>query len=112
MKDQYYRIRKKQRPNLPKSIEDVDISSYAELTNTERGHPFYRGKTELGIELFMSDKQMEVASQATSLFVDGTFATCPEPFFQTVVLRAKVGENRYTIGTAFLPNKQEQWVAV
>ena len=55
IKDQGYRQRKIQRPNLPQTINDVDISLYPDLTVTKRGKPFYRGKTKSGGELFMSD---------------------------------------------------------
>ena len=108
VKDQHYRQRKKQRPNLPKTLKDVNIESYTNLTTTERGKPFYRGKTESGVELFMSDTQVEAALLSDTLFIDGTFSIAPEPFFQVVFLRGKVGENRFTLATALLPNKQEQ----
>ena len=102
------RQRKKQRPNLPHSLEEVDIQSYGDLTKTERGRDFYRGKTKTTCgELFMSDVQAQIAVEADTLFLDGTFAITPEPFFQVFILRAKVGDNRYTIAYALLPNKRE-----
>ena len=108
VKDQHYRQRQKQRPKLPHSLEEVDIQSYGGLTTTERGHDFYRGKTpSTCVELFMSPVQIDIAIESTTLFIDGTFAITPEPFYQTFILRGKVGNNRYTIGTAFLPNKRE-----
>lgn len=107
VKDQHYRQRKKLRPNLPKTIDEVNISAYDDMTKTDRGHAFYRGKTPSAVELFMSEAQIDIAASSDSLFLDGTFAICPEPFYQVVFLRCKVGENRYTVGTAFLPNKRE-----
>ena len=108
VKDQHYRQRKKLRPNLPHSLKEVDILSYGDLTTTETGKPFYRGKTETGCEIFMSDAQMEAALESDTANIDGTFTMCPEPFFQVVFLRVKVGENRFTVATALLPNKQEK----
>ena len=108
VKDQHYRQRKKLRPNLPHSLKEVDILSYGDLTTTETGKPFYRGKTESGCEIFMSEAQMEAAVEADTANIDGTFTMCPEPFFQVVFLRVKVGENRFTVATALLPNKQEK----
>ena len=108
VKDQHYRQRKKLRPKLPKTIDEVDIPSYTGLTTTERGHPFYRGKCNSGAEIFFSDAQMEIGCEADTLFIDGTFSICPEPFYQIVFMRAKVGTDRYTIATALLPNKQEK----
>ena len=89
-------------------MKEVDVLSYGDLTTTETGKPFYRGKTESGCEIFMSDAQMEAALESDTANIDGTFTMCPEPFFQVVFLRVKVGENRFTVATALLPNKQEK----
>ena len=108
VKDQHYRQRQKLRPKLPHSLEEVDIQSYEGLTTTERGHEFYQGKTlSTCVKLFMSAVQIDIALESDTLFLDGTFAITPEPFYQTFILRGKVGNNRYTIGTALLPNKKE-----
>ena len=40
---------------------------------TKQGKPFYRGKSTSGAKLFMSDCQVDVARQAESIFIDGTF---------------------------------------
>ena len=109
VKDQHYRQRKKLRPKLPKTLDEVDIESYGELTTTERGHPFYRGKSDSTcVELWMSDIQMDIAKQATRVFFDCTFLTTPEPLYQTGIFRAKIGDNTYTIATALLPNKEQK----
>ena len=108
VKDQHYRQRKKLRPKLPKTLEEVDIASYGDLTLTERGHEFYRGKTDSGVELFISDTQVDILTTAETGFLDGTFITIPEPMFQGVFVRVKVGNNRYTVGAALLPNKQQK----
>ena len=105
--DQAYRKKREQRPNLPKSLDEVDIESYPDLTNTADGKPFYRGKTKSAAELFMSDIQMDIAASSQTIFMDGTFAICPFPFYQVVFFSAKVGDNVYPIATALLPNKLE-----
>ena len=56
----------------------------------------------------MSAAQIEIAIESDTLFLDGTFSITPHPFYQVFVLRGKVGNNRYTIGTALLPNKREE----
>ena len=55
----------------------------------------------------MSAVQMTIASLAVALFLDGTFAICPFPFFQVVFFTVKVGQNKYQIAAALLPNKLE-----
>ena len=56
----------------------------------------------------MSDVGMEMAKDATDLFMDGTFATCPRPFYQKCYLRGKIGDQVFTLGYALLPNKLQQ----
>ena len=107
VKDQAYRQRKAKRPNLPKSIDEVNIPLYSDLTTTKNNKPFYRGKTKGGSELFMSDAQLGIADSADSIFVDGTFSICPQPFYQVLFINAKFGENVYQLATALLPNKLE-----
>ena len=108
VKDQAYRKRRGKRPNLPKTIEEVNIALYSDLTKTKDGKPFYRGKTKSCAELFMTDVQIQIAAEADTIFIDGTFSTCPAPFFQIVYITAKVGENTYPVATALLPNKLEE----
>ena len=81
-RDHAYRKKKSKRPKLPTSIDTVDIRSYSDLTTTKDGKPYYRGKTKSGSELFCSDVQLQIAASCESLFIDGTFGTCPFPFYQ------------------------------
>ena len=55
----------------------------------------------------MTDVQIQIAATADTIFSDGTFSTCPAPFFQIVYISAKVEENTYPVATALLPNKLE-----
>ena len=95
-----YRTRRGKRPNLPKTIEEVNIALYLDLKKTKDGKPFHRGKTECCAELFMTDEQFQIAAEADTIFIDGTFSTCPAP-----LPSSKVGENTYP---ALLPNKLEE----
>ena len=107
VRDQAYRKRREKRPLNPKTVDDVNISSYSDLVMTANGKPFYRGRTKTCSEVFMSDTQVEIAAASDTLFIDGTFSICPSPFFQVVFCSAKVGENVFPIATALLPNKLE-----
>ena len=51
---------------------------------------------------------MEIAAESSSLFIDGTFAICPKPFKQVLILRGKVGSSVHTIAYALLPDKKEK----
>ena len=99
VRNQAFRKREKHRAKLPQTIDDVNISSYADLTTTKNGKPFYRGKTASGSEVFMTDDQIEIAGQTDTIFVDGTFWICPHPFFQVFIISAKVGQNVFPMAT-------------
>ena len=83
----------------------MDIRSYPDLTTTKDGQPYYRGKTKSGSELFCSKTQLQIAGSCESIFIDGTFGTCPFPFYQVVYINGRCGENVYPLATALLPNK-------
>ena len=83
------------------------MRAYGYLSETTLGGQYFRGKTRSGAEFFMSDLEIQIASNAKAIFLDGTFCTTPRPFYQTLYIRAKVGDNVFTIGHALLPNKHE-----
>ena len=105
---QFYRITADKNPKF-KTVEEVDISAYSasnnDVTKTKFGKSLYRGKTSSHAHFFMADYGIEAASRCDSLFIDGTFSTCPFPFFQTVTLLGKVGEKVFLLGWALVPNK-------
>ena len=108
VKDQGYRQRKVKRPKHPQTLDEVDINAYPDVTVTKDKKDFYRGKTDEGAEVFMSDVQIDIATNCTSVFLDGTFSIAPKPFYQVVFIHGKVGNNKYPIATALLPNKLEK----
>ena len=106
VKDQAYRQRRAKRPNLPTTLEEVDIYAYPDLVTTTRGKPFYRGKTKTtAVELWMSDVQVDILTTAVSVNIDCTFGIVPIPHNQVAFVNARVGENVYCVATALLPNK-------
>ena len=55
----------------------------------------------------MADYGIDAAAECNSLFIDGTFSTCPFPFYQTITLLGKSGEKVHLLGWALVPNKQQ-----
>ena len=78
---------------------------YPDLLSTKDGKPYYRCKTKSGSLLFCSDVQLQIAASCESLFVDGTFSTCPAPYYQVLYLNGRCDENVFPLATALLPNK-------
>ena len=107
-RNMFYRIRKQNTPNQPSNLNEVDIKVFGESTNALDGGPFHRCTTLSKSELFLSSKQVEIAAESSSLFIDGTFAICPKPFKQVLILRGKVGSSVHTIAYALLPDKKEK----
>ena len=107
-RNMYYRIRTKRRPKLPTTIAEVDIESYGDLAKDLNGGPFYRGTTPSNAVLLMTTGGEEIAHRADSIFVDGTWKTCPKPYSMLFVMRAKVGETVHTIAYALMPDKKEK----
>ena len=53
----------------------------------------------------MSDVQVDILSNATSINIDCTFGIVPKPHNQVAFVNARIGENVYCVATALLPNK-------
>ena len=93
----FYRIRKKHRPNLPKTIDEVDIDSFGDLAKCLDGGDFYRCMTSSKSAVFISPQQVIMAGNSTSVFIDATYGICPHPFKQVLVLRGKVEGTVHTL---------------
>ena len=107
IRDQYYRITADKYPVF-KTVEEVDMSALPDFeSQTVFRKPLYRGRTSSYAHFFMADYGIAAAAECESLFIDGTFSTCPFPFYQTITLLGKAGGKVYLLGWALLPNKQQ-----
>ena len=106
-RNMYYSIRTKSRPKLPESIAEVDIESFGDLAKDLNGGPFYRGTTPSNAVLLMTKGGEEIAHRACTVFMDGTWYSCPKPWPMMFVLRGKVGDTVHTIAYALMPDKKE-----
>ena len=104
---QIYLKKREKRPTLPKTVDDVNLDLYPDLTLTEDGKPLHHRKTESGCVVITSDSMIDIMGNARSAGVDATYGTCPEPFYQVFHITATVEENTYLAATALMPNKLE-----
>ena len=106
-KNMFYKIRYENRPTLPKTVDEINFDGLGSLGISLNGGDFYRGTTATKSCVFMSDTQISMAEKSVSLFLDGTFSTCPAPFKQILILRGKIDNSFHTLAYALLPDKKE-----
>ena len=60
------------------------------------------------ILVFGTDKNIALLCEANTIYVDGTFQTCPKLFYQIFTFHAFKHGKQFPLVYAFLPNKQRQ----
>ena len=84
------KARKRSRPPLPASVEELDEAVRTSRYATLNGSPFYResitasnGQTAA---IFISEEAAQRLQTAERIHFDGTFKTCPDLFYQNSVI--------------------------
>ena len=79
------RVRAATLPAIPQVIDDVDIQG--EWGRNWRGDPFLRHlDNDWGIALFATTANIRILQKCRKVFIDGTFKTCPRPYYQFVTV--------------------------
>ena len=89
IKTSLYDIQRKRLPTLPKSRSDVQFTD--EWTMTSSGKPFLLADDGLGdnkLIMFATDDNIAILCEADTIYIDGTFQTCPKPFYQIYSIHA------------------------
>ena len=76
---QMYRRRRQNLPPLPESIQDIAFEG--EWTTTLSGETFLLHKDDKSL-IFTTEQNLRLLSQSTTVFMDGTFKSCPRLFSQ------------------------------
>ena len=76
---QMYRRRRQNLPPLPESIQDIALEG--EWTTTLSGETFLLHKDDKSL-IFTTEQNLRLLSQSTTVFMDGTFKSCPRLFSQ------------------------------
>ena len=87
MKSSMYRKCRARLPPLPKSRAEVNLQGeWAETTN---GEPFVVGtRGDDKIILLRTTANLKLLEAADSIYMDGTFKTCPQLFYQMFTIHA------------------------
>ena len=106
-KTSLYDSRRKRLPTIPESRRDVHFND--EWVKTPSGESFLIAEDGDGDDkliIFGTDKNIELLCESDTIYVDGTFQTCPILFYQIFTMHAFKHGKQYPLIYAFLPNKQ------
>ncbi|XP_041369639.1 uncharacterized protein LOC121383615 [Gigantopelta aegis] len=106
MSSALYRHRRKQIPALPLTRSDVDLNGV--WTETADGRPFLltAGGDADKILIFFTDQQLRALQSADTIYMDGTFSSCPDLWDHVYILHARSGSTTYALVYVLLPDRQ------
>lgn len=97
-------------PILPLPTTRAEVHFDGEWVVTFRGAPFLLAEDGAGddkVVIFATAENLQRLAVADTIFVDGTFGTCPQLFYQIFTLHATVNGRHVPLIYCLLPNKQQ-----
>ncbi|KAL4126087.1 hypothetical protein QTP88_010316 [Uroleucon formosanum] len=93
-------------PKLPSNLKELhkSVSEYSLITNLGE-KCIYDNDSVNNIITFTCTQNLEQLKKATTLFVDGTFKSCPKQFYQLFSIFIKVQNSYVPVIFSLLPNK-------
>lgn len=105
MKSKIQRLRSSLLPPIPHSIDDVEING--EWGRTWSHRPFLSLlDNNWGILLFVTGANLKILQRCTTIYIDGTFRTCPKPYMQMVTIHGKYLGQTFSLCMALLTTKE------
>lgn len=91
-------------PAIPHDINDVLIEN--EWGETWNGEPFLSHlDNDWGISVFATQENYRTLGRCDTIYIDGTFKTCPEPYSQFVTIHGKRLGRVFTLVMCLLTGK-------
>ncbi|XP_041377271.1 uncharacterized protein LOC121389688 [Gigantopelta aegis] len=106
MSSALYRQRRVLIPALPQTRADVILEEPWTQTNDGRRYLLFSDGNEDNMLVFSTDEQIVALQAAESIFMDGTFSSCPALWNQLYIIHAMDGTTMYPLVFALLPDKQ------
>ena len=106
-KTSFYHQRTQLIPNLPTTIDAIDLQD--ELTTTTANERFLlvnTGDQDKNL-IFATNRNLQILADNDTIYVDGTFNTCPLLFTQFYTLHAMVDGEMFLSVFGLLPGKAE-----
>ena len=109
MKSALYRRRKSLIPKLPQSRSEVCFSGeWANTVKEERFLLAEDGDGDARLVIFATNENLMKLVEADTLYVDGTFQTCPRVFYQIFTIHATYAGKHIPLVYCLLPNKRQE----
>jgi hypothetical protein len=105
-KNKLYEIKHESIPSLPKTIDQIDLSS-SKYNSTKDARRFLLARTSIDIFIFSSSYQLEILSQALRWHIDGTFNASPKQFYLVYTIHAWLHDEMH-IGAFILRTNKTQ----
>ena len=109
IKSSLYEVRRKRLPALPQSRAEVHFEN--EWAKTCSGENFLLaedGEGDSKIVVFAADGNLKLLCDAETIYVDGTFSTCPHLFYQIFTFHAFRHGKQFPLVYCLLPNKRRE----
>ena len=105
MRSRLQRTRASTLPPLPQDIDEVDIAG--EWARNWRGQPLLSHlDNDWGIAIFCTTENIRILQRCETIYIDGTFKTCPAPYSQFVTVHGKYLGQVFTLAMCLLNGKQ------
>ena len=98
------RVRASTLPPIPQDIDDVNIEG--EWGRNWRGNPFLRHlDNDWSIAIFATTENVRILQECEKIYIDGTFKTCPQPYYQFVTVHGKYLGEVFTLAMCLMTGK-------
>ncbi len=103
-----YRSRRKRLPCMPRSRVDVHFEGeWTQTIDSKRFLLAEDGDDDKNV-IFATDDNLKLLAEAESVFVDGTFHTCPEVFYQIFTVHAFKSGQQFPLAYCLLPGNSRE----
>lgn len=103
-----YRQKRLNQPPLPRHPSEIEITEHYSETVNGRRFFLFRGEQQGRHTLcFATDQHLRLLSEAEHIFVDGTFFTCPNLFYQILTISVEKHNKHIIVAFLFLPGKSQ-----
>jgi len=102
-----YRQRHKTLPRLPKNVQEIDLQGEWRLTDA--GDIFLHDVNERErILIFTTEKNIELLSESSVIYGDGTFNISPHLFDQLYCIHGEIQGQVFPLVYCLMPNRKEE----